>query len=136
MSLNARSKKCKHERYKKILEPLCKNVTPTKQIQQEHTARCHYTDSYSLFEHHVEHALRRVGLQEFHDVRMFEHVTYGGLALEVLGAEARAGGELGHIHDLDGELLSGGSVDATLHHTERAPAGREGHGGTLPRGWM
>ena len=41
-------------------------------------------------ENHVEHALGTVGLQELDDVRMFQHVTYCGLAFQVVEAEARA----------------------------------------------
>lgn len=36
-------------------------------------------------------------------------------------AEARAGGEAGHIHDLDSKLLARVPVDAAAHHTEGAP---------------
>ena len=51
--------------------------------------------------------LGAVGLQELHYVRMFQHVTYGGLPFEVVEAEARAGGELGHVDNLDRKLLAG-----------------------------
>ena len=69
-------------------------------------------------EHHVEHPLAGVGLQQLHNVRVFEHVTYGGLPLEVIQAEAGAGGELGHIHNLHGELLVGVPVDTSPHYRE------------------
>lgn len=42
-----------------------------------------------------------------------------------LRAQPRAGGELGHIHDLDGELLPRFSVDASSYHAEGAPGGGE-----------
>lgn len=41
-------------------------------------------------------------------------------------AEARAGCEAGHIYDLDSKLLARVPVDAAPHHTEGAPAKREG----------
>ena len=41
-------------------------------------------------ENHVEHALGTVGFQELDNVWMFQHVTYCGLAFEVVEAEARA----------------------------------------------
>ena len=69
-------------------------------------------------EHHVKHPLAGVGLQQLHDVRVFEHVTYCGLSLEVIQAEAGAGGELGHIHDLHGELLVGVTVDTSSYYRE------------------
>jgi hypothetical protein len=58
------------------------------------------------FENHVEHALGAVSLQKLHYVRMFQHVTYGGLPFEVVEAEARAGGKLGHVDNLDRKLLA------------------------------
>lgn len=42
-----------------------------------------------------------------------------------LCAESRTGGELGHIHDLDSELLPSLPVDASSHHAEGTP-GRHG----------
>ena len=65
------------------------------------------------FENHVEHALRAVGLQQLDDVRVLQHVADGGLALEVVQAQPRRGRELGHVHDLDGELLAGLPVNAS-----------------------
>lgn len=38
-----------------------------------------------------------------------------------LCAEARAGGELGHIHNFDSELLPRLSVDASPHNAEGTP---------------
>ena len=57
-------------------------------------------------EDHVEHALRAVGFQQLHDVRVLEHVTNGGLPLEVVQAQPGTGGEFGHVDDFDGELLA------------------------------
>lgn len=37
-------------------------------------------------------------------------------------AEARAGGELGHVYDLHSKLLACLSVDASPHHTKWTPA--------------
>ena len=73
-------------------------------------------------EHHVEHPLAAVGLQQLDDVRVFEHVADGGLPLEVVQAEPGARGELGHIDDLDSELLVGVTVDTSPHHAERTLA--------------
>ncbi len=52
-------------------------------------------------------------------MRMLEHVADGGLALEVVEAEAGAGRELGHVHDLHGELLPRLPVHAATHQRER-----------------
>jgi len=60
-----------------------------------------------------------VCFKEFDDVWMLEHVTYGGLALQVVQAEPWGGRELGHVHDLDGEFLHRLSVHAAAHETER-----------------
>ena len=54
---------------------------------------------------HVEHPLAGVGLQQLHDVGVFEHVADGRLPLQVVQWQARGGGELGHVHDLDSKLL-------------------------------
>ena len=56
-------------------------------------------------EHHVEHPLAGVGLQQLHDVRVFEHVADGRFSLEIVQGEARRRGEFGHVHDLDSKLL-------------------------------
>ena len=61
-----------------------------------------------------------VGLQQFDDVRVFEHVADGGLPLEVVEAEAGRGRELGHVHDLHRELLARLAVQAPPHQRERA----------------
>lgn len=50
---------------------------------------CHKVQGYSLFKHHVEHPLRRVGLEQLNNVLMFQHMTDGGLALQVCGEERR-----------------------------------------------
>ena len=86
-------------------------------------------------EHHVEHPLAGVGLQQLHDVGVFEHVADGRLPLQVVQGEPRGGGELGHVHDLDSELLGEDSqiissqsvshlvcvsVDTSPDHTEGA----------------
>lgn len=55
----------------------------------------------------------------------------GGMTAAVKGdqrsltlcAESRTGGELGHIHDLDSELLPRLPVDASSHHAEGTPGG-------------
>ena len=41
-----------------------------------------------------------VGFEKLDYVWMFEHVTYGGLSLQVVQGEAGGGGELGHVHHL------------------------------------
>ena len=38
-------------------------------------------------------------------MRMFQHVTDGGLPFEVVEAEARTGGEFGHVDNLETSLL-------------------------------
>lgn len=35
------------------------------------------------FKDHVEHAIRAVGLQELHDVGVFQHVADAGLSLQI-----------------------------------------------------
>ena len=60
-----------------------------------------------------------VGLQELHYVRMFQHVTDGGLPFEVVEAEARAGGELGHVDNLDSKLLAGLSMNTSSDQGKR-----------------
>lgn len=51
-------------------------------------------------------------------MRVFEHVADGGLPLEVVETEAGGGRELGHVHNLDGELLAGLPVDASADQRE------------------
>ena len=51
---------------------------------------------------------------------VLEHVADGGLALEVVEAEAGRGRELGHVHDLHRELLPRLPVQATTHQRERS----------------
>ena len=41
------------------------------------------------FKDHVEHAIRAVGLQQLHDVRVFEHVADTGLALQIWNTQIR-----------------------------------------------
>ena len=41
-----------------------------------------------------------VGFEKLDYVWMFEHVTYGGLPLQVVQGEAGRRGELGHVHHL------------------------------------
>ena len=50
---------------------------------------------------------------------VLEHVADGGLALEVVEAEAGRGRELGHVHDLHRELLARLPVQAPTHQRER-----------------
>ena len=50
---------------------------------------------------------------------MFQHVTYGGLPFEVVEAEARAGGELGHVDNLDRKLLAGLSMNTSSDQGKR-----------------
>ena len=50
---------------------------------------------------------------------VLEHVADGGLALEVVEAEAGRGRELGHVHDLHRELLARLAVQAAPHQRER-----------------
>lgn len=38
---------------------------------------------------HVEHAIRAVGLQQFHDVRVFQHVADTGLSLQIWQTEIK-----------------------------------------------
>ncbi len=71
-------------------------------------------------EDHVEHALAAVRLQQLHDVRVLEHVADGGLALQVVQTQAGRGRELGHVHDLDRELLQGLAVHAAADQRKRA----------------
>ena len=61
--------------------------------------------------HHVEHPLAGVGLQQLHDVGVFEHVADSRLPLQVVQGQAWGGGELGHVHDLDSKLLREDSID-------------------------
>jgi len=44
-------------------------------------------------EHHVEHSLGTVGLQQLDNVRMLQHVTYCGLALQICEKEERWHGD-------------------------------------------
>ena len=55
-------------------------------------------------------------------MRVLEHVADGGLALEVVEAEAGRGRELGHVHDLHRELLPRLAVNASPHQGERTLA--------------
>ena len=64
-------------------------------------------------EDHVKHALRAVGLQQLDDVRMLEHVTNGGLPLQVVQAQPGTGSEFGHVDDFDGELFAGLPMNAS-----------------------
>ncbi len=49
---------------------------------------------------------------------MLEHVAYGGLAFEVVEAEAGTRREFGNVDDFDGELLAGLPMDASPHQRE------------------
>ncbi len=69
--------------------------------------------SYHKLEDHVEHPLRAVGLQELDNVWVLQHVADGGLALEVVQAQAGAGGKLGNVDDFHSKLLACLPMDAS-----------------------
>lgn len=49
---------------------------------------------------------------------------WANVAVRTVGGEAGAGRELGHVDDLDGELLPGRLVDASPDDAERPPANK------------
>ena len=58
-----------------------------------------------------------VGLQELDNVRMFEHVAYCGLSLEIVQRQPGRGGELGNIYYLHSKLLQKKTM-MQQHHTK------------------
>ena len=68
--------------------------------------RMHFHSFFFLF------ANSPVRLQQLYDVGVLEHVADCGLPLEIIEAEAGRGRELGHIDDLNGELLVRLPMDA------------------------